>query len=249
VKKPWYCGGGLCEEYHSNCADRISQASFATKSIVYEGIELEPSRLADIEKSQLKNIINGKGSAIIRFNFKIFYPFEISPYYKIDKDLRIPLYSPEQEKNVKTLERILSAMHKRTLQSVTPSTPAKPTTPTTPSKPTTPTKPTAEAPYKPEQPSFLAKNKSDYLTLLHATNVPNNEIPWRTTDRGFKLKPLLHRAKLNIEYVTTDELKKVKILIPAQDLFIIRAWWNEALATSKDKRKYFFSNCNRTETA
>jgi hypothetical protein len=249
VKKPWYCGGGLCEEYHSNCADRISHAPFAKKSIVYEGILLEPSQLGEIEKSQLKNTINNKGSAIIRFNLKIFYPNEISPYYTIDPVLSRPLYSLEQEKNVKPSERVLSAMHKRTLQSVTPTTPAKPTTPTNPSKPTTPTKPTAEAPYKPEQPSFLAKNKSDYLTLLHATNVPNNEIPWRTTDRGFKLNPLLNPAKLNIEYVTTDELKKVKILIPAQDLFIIRAWWNEALATSKEKRKNFFSNCNRTEAA
>jgi hypothetical protein len=153
----------------------------------------------------------------------------------------------EQANYVKPVERILSAMKIRTLQSIKPINPAKPTTPTTPSKPTSPTKPTDEAPYKPEQPSFLAKNKSDYATLLKASNVPNNEIPWMTTDRGFKLNPLLNRAKVNIEYVTTDELKKVKILIPAQDLFIIRAWWNEALAASKKIRKYFFYNCNRTK--
>jgi hypothetical protein len=247
VKNPWYCGGGLCEEYHSNCADRISHASFPRKSIDYDGKLLNPSRLNSIDKSVLKNTINSKGSAIIRFNFNIFYPNEISPFYTIDPVLRRPLWSLEQEKNVKPVERILSAMQKRTLQSVTPINPAKPTTPTTPSKPTSPTKPTAEAPYKPEQPSFLTKNKSDYSTLLHATNIPNNEIPWRTTDRGFKLNPLLKPAKLNIEYVTTDELKKVKILIPAQDLYIIRAWWNEALSNSKKIRKYFFYNCNRTE--
>jgi hypothetical protein len=123
---------------------------------------LNPSRLKSIDKSVLINTINSKGSAIIRFNFNIFYPNEISPFYTIDPVLRRPLWSREQAKNVKPVERILSAMQKRSLQSVTPTTPVKPTTPTNPSKPTSPTKPTAEAPYKPEQPSFLRKNKSDY---------------------------------------------------------------------------------------
>jgi hypothetical protein len=45
VQSPWYCGGGLCEESHTNCADRISHASFPTKSIVYEGILPKPSQL------------------------------------------------------------------------------------------------------------------------------------------------------------------------------------------------------------
>jgi hypothetical protein len=162
VKNPWYCGGGLCEEYHSNCADRISHASFPKKTIAYEGILLNPFRLRSIDKSVLKNTINSKGSAIIRFNFNIFYPNEISPFYTIDPVLSRPLWSSQQEKNAKPVERILSAMQKRTLQSITPTTPAKPTTPTTPSKPSSPTNPKDEAPYKPEQPSFLAKNKSDY---------------------------------------------------------------------------------------
>jgi hypothetical protein len=128
VMKPWYCGGGFCEAYHTECADRISHASFLRKTLQYAGINDDGTLDTTLNKNQIytisfKNYFNGKMSGVSRTTQEIFSPSEIGPYYNIDPVKSLPVWSLEQYEKMKKPKRILASSKKsnqRNLQTVTP---------------------------------------------------------------------------------------------------------------------------------
>jgi len=84
IKWPFSCGAGICVIDPIDCGERLSSAAFPKKTFNFEGNVLKDNEEDMINTAVLRNLMNFKTSAIMRFNYTILYPNDIGPFYDSD---------------------------------------------------------------------------------------------------------------------------------------------------------------------